>query len=93
MRRIFILLAGSMTMLLVSAGSAWAQQYPPSPAGAGQGGGGAGGAGDFAVTGSETLPLVWIGLATLVAGIVLVLAARRRADVRGRARDTSEAIA
>ena len=91
MRRIFILLAGSMTMLLVSAGSAWAQQYPPSPAGAGQGAGAGGG--DFAVTGSETLPLVWIGLATLVAGIVLVLAARRRADVRGRARDTSEAIA
>lgn len=92
MRRILILLAGSMVMLLVSAGSAWAQQYPPSPAGAGQGAG-AGGGGDFAVTGSETMPLVWIGLATLVAGMVLVLAARRRADVRGRARDTSEAIA
>lgn len=90
MRRILILLAGSTVMLLVSAGSAWAQQYPPSPAGAGQG---AGGGGEFAVTGSETLPLVWIGLATLVAGIVLVLAARRRAGVRGRARDTSEAIA
>ncbi|MGQ0802726.1 MAG: LPXTG cell wall anchor domain-containing protein [Actinomycetota bacterium] len=91
MRRILILLAGSMVMLLVSAGSAWAQQYPPSPAGAGQGAGGGGG--EFAVTGSETMPLVWIGLATLVAGIVLVLAARRRAGVRGRARDTSEAIA
>jgi LPXTG-motif cell wall-anchored protein len=87
MRRVLILLVASATMLLVSAGSAWAQQYPPAPAEAGAGAGGEG----LAITGSDTLPLLWIGLALLVAGAVLVMATRRRAAVR--ARSVTKAVA
>jgi LPXTG-motif cell wall-anchored protein len=76
-------------MLLVSAGSAWAQQYPPGPAEAGAGAG-AGGDG-LATTGADTLPMLWIGLALVVAGAVLVMATRRRAAVR--ARSVTKAIA
>jgi len=89
MRRVLILLAASATMLLVSAGSAWAQQYPPGPAEAGAGAG-AGGEG-LATTGADTLPMLWIGLALVVAGAVLVMATRRRAAVR--ARSVTKAIA
>jgi LPXTG-motif cell wall-anchored protein len=78
-------------MVLLSVAPAMAQQYPPSPAGAGQGAG-AGGGQDFAVTGAETMPLLWIGLALLVAGAVLVMAVQRRAAVRGRSRSITEAI-
>ena len=40
-------------------------------------------------TGGDTMPLVWIGLAALVAGTLLVVAARRRvlADRRHRLAD------
>ena len=81
MRRLLMLVVASVTMVLVSAGSAWAQQYPPAAGAAGRGAG----AGDqFAFTGSNTAPLLAIALALLVTGTVLVLTARRRSAVRSR---------
>jgi len=96
MRRFLILLATSATMLVVFASSALAQEYPPTPGPAegvtpGTARGAAGARGELAFTGSDLLPLIWIGLAVLVVGTVLVIAARRRAAIRGRR--VSEAIA
>ena len=97
MRRFLMLLAASTTMLVVFASAAMAQQYPPVPGPAegvtpGTAPGARGAAGrELAFTGSDLLPLVWIGLAVLVVGTVLVVAARRRAAIRGRR--VSEAIA
>jgi hypothetical protein len=95
MRRFLILLATSATMLVVFASSALAQEYPPTPGpaeGVTPGSAPAAGArGELAFTGSDLLPLIWIGLAVLVVGTVLVIAARRRAAIRGRR--VSEAIA
>jgi hypothetical protein len=95
MRRFLMLLAASATMLVVFASSAMAQQYPPAPGPAeGVTPGSAPGAragGELAFTGSDLLPLIWIGLAVLVVGTVLVVAARRRAAIRGRG--VSEAVA
>jgi hypothetical protein len=97
MRRFLMLLAASATMLVVFASSAMAQQYPPAPQPA-EGltpgsapAAGARGAGELAFTGSDLLPLIWIGLAVLVLGVALVVAARRRSAIRGRR--VSEAIA
>jgi len=98
MRRFLMLLAASTTMLVVFASSAMAQQYPPAPGPAegltpGSAPAGARGAagGELAFTGSDLLPLIWIGLAVLVLGVALVVAARRRSAIRGRR--VSEAIA
>ncbi len=49
-----------------------------SPAAAGVG------RGALAFTGSDSLPLIWIGLAALVVGLALVVAVRRRAATRSR---------
>ncbi len=46
--------------------------------------GGAEGAGRLAFTGSDSLPLLWLALILLTIGTALVLAARRRAEVRRR---------
>jgi hypothetical protein len=96
MRRFLMLLAASTTMLVVFATSAMAQQYPPAPGpaegvtpGTAPAAGARAGEG-LAITGSDLLPLIWIGLAVLVLGIVLVVAARRRAAIRGRS--VSEAV-
>ncbi|MGH8984180.1 MAG: LPXTG cell wall anchor domain-containing protein [Acidimicrobiia bacterium] len=96
MRRFLMLLAASTTMLVVFASSAIAQQYPPDPGpaeGLTPGSAPAAGAraGELAFTGSDLLPLIWIGLAVLVLGAALIVAARRRAAIRGRR--ISEAIA
>ncbi|MGH9030611.1 MAG: LPXTG cell wall anchor domain-containing protein [Acidimicrobiia bacterium] len=97
MRRFLMLLAASATMLVVLATSAMAQEYPPTPQPAEQlvpgtaPAAGARGAGELAFTGSDLLPLIWIGLAVLVVGTALVVAARRRKAIRGRR--VSEAIA
>lgn len=99
MRRFLMLLAASTTMLVVFASSAMAQQYPPEPSptdivtpGSAPAAGARGAAGgELAFTGSDLLPLIWIGLAVLVLGVALVVAARRRSAIRGRR--VSEAIA
>jgi LPXTG-motif cell wall-anchored protein len=92
MRKFLMLLATSVAMLVVSAGSALAQEYPPAPPGPGEAvvtpgapGAGAGAEGPgLAITGSNTLLLVWIGLAVLMVGIVLYVASRRRRAIRER---------
>jgi LPXTG-motif cell wall-anchored protein len=85
MRRIRMLLVLGLTsavVLVLGATAAVADQYPPTPPAQGPpsqltpppaGGGRA-----LSFTGSDTMPLVWIGLAALVAGTLLVVAARRR---------------
>jgi LPXTG-motif cell wall-anchored protein len=85
MRRIWMLLVLGLTSVVVvvlGASAAAADQYPPTPPAQGPpsqltpppaGGGRA-----LSFTGSDTMPLVWIGLAALVAGTLLVVAARRR---------------
>jgi len=91
MRRFVMMVIGSAVTVLLLVAPAAAQQYPPEP-GAGPAGEARGG-GDLALTGSDVLPLLWLGLAALVLGTVLVFAARRRAAVRTRARRVGQAIA
>jgi hypothetical protein len=85
MRRIWMLLVLGLTSVvgvLLGATAAVADQYPPAPppnappapvtpppAGGGRA---------LPFTGGDTMPLVWIALVALVAGILLVVAARRR---------------
>jgi hypothetical protein len=98
MRRIWMLLVLGLTsvvVLLLGATAAVAEQspYPPSqapqapqaPVTPQPGGGGRA----LPFTGGDTMPLVWIALAALVAGTLLVVAARRRvlADRRHRLAD------
>ena len=95
MRKFVILLTTSVGMLVVFAGSALAQEYPPGPGEAVTTPGApaaapAEGPG-LAVTGADTLLLLWIGLAALMVGIVLYVAARRRREIRTRS--VTEAIA
>jgi LPXTG-motif cell wall-anchored protein len=40
----------------------------------------------FAFTGSDSLPLVWIGLAALITGLALIVAVRRRSTSQARSR-------
>jgi LPXTG-motif cell wall-anchored protein len=92
-----MLLAATAAFVLALGGTALAQQYPPGPTpetltpGAGPARGAAGAGEGFAFTGSNTMLLVWIGLAVLMVGVALVVAARRRAAIRHRS--VSEAIA
>jgi LPXTG-motif cell wall-anchored protein len=89
-RRIWMLLVLGLTsvvVLVLGATAAGAQQYPPAsfqgpaapvtpqPSGGGRA---------LSFTGSDTMPLVWIGLAALVAGTLLVVAARRRVRTNRR---------
>jgi LPXTG-motif cell wall-anchored protein len=94
MRKFVMLLATSIAMVVVFAGSALAQEYPPGPGEAqiteGAPPPGAPGA-ELAITGSNTLLLLWLGLAALTIGIVLYVAARRRRAIRTRS--VTEAIA
>jgi uncharacterized integral membrane protein len=96
MRRIWMLLVLGLTsvvVLLLGATAAVADQYPPSqapqapqaPVTPQPGGGGRA----LPFTGGDTMPLVWIALAALVTGTLLVVAARRRvlADRRHRLAD------
>jgi hypothetical protein len=93
MRRIWMLLVLGLTSVVVvvlGATAAVADQYPPSqapqaPVTPQPGGGGRA----LPFTGGDTMPLVWIALAALVAGTLLVVAARRRvlADRRHRIAD------
>jgi LPXTG-motif cell wall-anchored protein len=71
----------SVVVVVLGASAAVADQYPPTPPAQAPpsqltpppaGGGRA-----LSFTGSDTMPLVWIGLAALVAGTLLVVAARR----------------
>ncbi len=86
--------------MLVLAAPLGAQPYPPGgtapgsgaggagtgAGGAGAGAGGAGtGAGGLASTGSDSLPLVWIGAGLIAGGTALAIGARRRHQVRARA--------
>jgi hypothetical protein len=87
MRRIWMLLVLGLTSVVVvvlGASAAVADQYPPAPPQAPPAPvtppprGAAGGAGALPFTGGDTMPLVWIALVALVAGSLLVVAARRR---------------
>ena len=96
MRKFVVLLATSVATLVISAGSALAQEYPPGPPGPGEAvltpGAPAGAEGPgLAITGADTLLLLWIGLAALIVGIVLYVASRRRRAIRTRS--VTEAIA
>jgi LPXTG-motif cell wall-anchored protein len=93
-RRVIGVLVSGALLVVASASVAWAQQYPPEPspgggAGAVSSGGSAGAAaqssaGSLPRTGASNTPsLVIIGLAALVAGVILVLAVRRRSLARG----------
>jgi LPXTG-motif cell wall-anchored protein len=93
-----MLLAATAAFVLALGGTALAQQYPPGPTpetlvpGQVPARGAAPAAGEgLAITGSNTMMLVWIGLAVLMVGVALVVAARRRAAIRHRG--VSEAIA
>jgi hypothetical protein len=98
MRRIVTLLVGSAVLVLLTVAPAMAQQYPPGPTptplepARGAAPAAARGGEGLAFTGSN-LTLLWIGLAVLVTGVVLLMATRRRAAVRSRTRGVSEAIA
>jgi hypothetical protein len=93
MRRVWMLLVLGLTSVVVvvlGATAAVADQYPPAPPAQGPpapvtsppaGGGRA-----LPFTGGDTMPLVWIALAALVAGTLLVVAARRRALAERRHR-------
>ena len=52
------------------------------PGAAAAGARGAAAAGNLAFTGSDTLPLVWIGIAALTIGAALMMGLRRRANTR-----------
>jgi hypothetical protein len=93
-RRSVGLVAASAATLLASAGTAVAQQYPPTsgppvpgtpgaPGGAGATGAVTGAKGGIAFTGSD-LTLLWVGLVVLVIGLVFFVATRRRAALRHR---------
>jgi LPXTG-motif cell wall-anchored protein len=94
MRRISVLLflgLTSVVTVVLGATAAVGQQYPPTPQApaapvtpAAPPPGRA-----LPSTGGDTMPLVWIALAALVAGTLLVIAARRRmhADRRHRLAD------
>jgi LPXTG-motif cell wall-anchored protein len=93
MRRIWMLIVLGLTSVVVvmlGATAAVADQYPPAPGPAAptpvQARPPARG---LPVTGSDIKPLLWIALAALVAGTLLVVAARRRvlADRRHRLAD------
>jgi LPXTG-motif cell wall-anchored protein len=91
MRKIVMLLTTSVAMLAISAGSALAQEYPPAPPGPGEAvitpGAPAAAPAEapgLAITGANTLLLLWLGLAALIIGIVLYVAARRRRAIRTR---------
>ncbi len=73
MKRMFGVLATAFAMLMVGAGSALAQTYPPSPDVEGVGGGGT------AFTGSDASMLAIVVVALLAVGLVALFAARRRA--------------
>ena len=92
MRRISVLLflgLTSVVMVVLGATAAVAQQYPPTPQAPaapvtppaapppGR---------SLPFTGGNTMPLVWIALASLVAGTRLVIAARRRMHAARRHR-------
>jgi LPXTG-motif cell wall-anchored protein len=96
MRKFLMLLATSVAMLVAFAGSALAQEgdYPiaqpgpgeavvtpgaPAPAAAPVEAGP-----ELAITGSNTLLLLWLGIAALIIGTVLVVLARRRRAIRTR---------
>ena len=74
MKRMFGVLATSFAMLMVGAGSALAQTYPPSPDVEGAGGGAG-----TAFTGSDASMLAIVVVALLAVGLVALFAARRRA--------------
>lgn len=80
-RRSIMLVVVTATMLLVSAGAAIAQEYPPEPSPGGTST--STGGGNLATTGSD-MTLFWVALAVLVTGLVLALATRRRAVTRRR---------
>lgn len=90
MQRIWMLLVLGLTSVVVfvlGATAAVADQYPPAPPQAPPASvtpPPAGGGRALSFTGSDTMPLVWIGLAALVAGTVLVVAARRRVRANRR---------
>jgi hypothetical protein len=76
-------------MVVINATAAGAQQYPPTPQGpaapvaqppaAPRGGG-------LAFTGTDVMPLVWVAIAAVVAGTLMLLAVRRRALAKRRHR-------
>ena len=72
-----------------TAGPGGQEEVPGGGAGAGAGAGadaGAGAGADLARTGSDSLPLLWIGLAAVAGGTLLVVAGRRRAGARSALR-------
>jgi LPXTG-motif cell wall-anchored protein len=75
MKRMLGVLATAFATLVIGAGSALAQTYPPSPDVEGAGGGGG-----TAFTGSDTSTLAIVVIALLAVGLVALFVARRRSS-------------
>ena len=79
MKRAAAVLSSVLLMVLVTAGSALAQDYPPSTSVADTGGGNTGGTGGTAFTGGDLSFGAIAFAALLVVGVAALFVARRRA--------------